>query len=151
MARIKDMLKEEIHKSSEFQRNNFGLQMGDGYPDMVRELTHSSSVQALLIIGLQYAVSGAPRFLLTEHSGDPDVLQQQLLDNLPAFSGPLQMFYWGMQIGRRLQQEEDAVMKKMTEQVMVTCDHTSDWHKEHKPCSICGATHYDPDAKGQGL
>ena len=33
---------------------------------------------------------------------------------------------------------------------MKTCTHTSDWHKEMRPCSVCGASHSDEEAKDIG-
>jgi hypothetical protein len=113
MACIKEMLKDEIRTSGEFSKRNFGLQMGDDWPDMVKELTHSNIVVAVLSMGMMKSILGIPQFAMHSEATDPDTMQRVMLDNLDMFMTPLQMFYWGIQVGRKLQKEESETLQKM--------------------------------------
>jgi hypothetical protein len=46
------MLEEEMRTSDQFTKENFGLQIGDGYPDLVREIVKSDNLTGRLLIGL---------------------------------------------------------------------------------------------------
>jgi hypothetical protein len=46
------MLEEEMRTSDHFTKENFGLQIGDGYPDLVREIVKSDNLTGRLLIGL---------------------------------------------------------------------------------------------------
>jgi len=109
--RIKDMLKEEIKKSADFQKRNFGLRMGDGYPEMVKELCRSSTAVAHLCVGFVKTLAAAPSCGSgMPQATDADAMQEAMLERLPVFESQFDMMYWGIQIGRRMQREEDAAL-----------------------------------------
>ena len=107
---IRQMLEAEMEKSGEFAKSNFGLKVGDGYPELVREIGKSKFVGAslmlhVMIIGLSGG-QGIKQSFEREKGADVD-WEKVIIQNLDVFQGPIEMLYWGIEIGRRLQKEED--------------------------------------------
>lgn len=118
MPRIKELLKEQIKMSNEFSQKNFGLLMGDGFPEMVKEMFHSTTACSVLLGGLVKTVLFFnPRKMAERPTDSPESQEAFMMDNIDVFRSQLDMFYWGIQIGRRLEREEAAAMKSIEDQM----------------------------------
>lgn len=111
------MLEEEMRTSDQFTKENFGLQIGDGYPDLVREIVKSDNLTGRLLIGLiTSSLSGRELALsmkegMTENRLD---ISSVILQNIGDM--PLSMLYWGIQIGRKLEQESAKSLAELEKQ-----------------------------------
>jgi hypothetical protein len=115
---IKAMLDEEIVASGEFTKRNFGLQVGDGYPEIVREIVKSNRVTGHLMVMLLGAALGGRGVSedlsrLRAQGGENLDMSRTILDNIEVFTAPLEFFYWGMQVGRKLERQEAAMLQNM--------------------------------------
>lgn len=108
-------LEQEVERSNEFTRDNFGLKVGDTFPEVARAVAQSKTLSGRLVIGL---VMGA----LTGKSVMDDVKGEGedapnfgpvILKHLEVFETPLALFYWGIQIGRRMEREEAQALSKL--------------------------------------
>jgi hypothetical protein len=113
---IKAMLDEEIVASGEFTKRNFGLQVGDGYPEIVREIIKSNRVTGHLMVMLLGAALGGRGVSedlakLRAQGGENLDMSRTILDNIEVFTTPLEFFYWGIQIGRKLERQESALLR----------------------------------------
>lgn len=118
------MLEEEIAASEKFTKENFGLRLGDGYPEMARELAASKRASMKLVanitriilnldeVGASIAALPSPDYGRDGGDQTPD-LSLVILDNQGAFEPMLSMFYWGIQVGRRMEREQAAALKAM--------------------------------------
>lgn len=108
-----ERLEAEIAKSEQFTKNNFGLQIGDEYPEMVRELAKSEKVSIRLIMGLVMGSFGGKEISeclkLQSEDGKPD-LSTAILRNAAVFETPLALFYWGVQVGRQIEREQSSLI-----------------------------------------
>ena len=117
---IRNMLDEEIVASGDFTRQNFGLQVGDGYPEIVREVVKSSRVSGhLMVMLLASALCGKDvaeslaQMKDANKSEHEDRMAKTILDHFEVFNTPLEFFYWGMQVGRKLERQESAMLRDM--------------------------------------
>jgi hypothetical protein len=113
------MLEEEIAASDAFTQENFGLAIGDGFPEMVRELLKSDKLVDTLIISFITANMS--------HHKVAELLQEMkrvdgkvdygrlIMRNLKAFETTLAMLYWGVQMGRRMEREAAQQLARMSE------------------------------------
>jgi len=110
------MLDSEIENSDRFTKENFGLRVGDGFPEMVREIVKSEKLPPWLIIGLVMGGlcgKGIAESLKDSPSGEKADFGQVILNNVSVFDTPLAMLYWGIQIGRKLERESAAFIDAM--------------------------------------
>lgn len=113
------MLEEEMRTSDQFTKENFGLQIGDGYPDLVREIVKSDNLTGRLLIGLiTSSLSGRELALSMEKGMAENHLDigSVILQNINIFNMPLSMLYWGIQIGRKLEQESARSLAELEKQ-----------------------------------
>ena len=111
------LLESEMQTSDAFTKENFGLQVGDGFPELVREVVKSEKVQERLMIGLvlgslsgkELAESMKSQNLKTLNGEKMD-MSQIILKNIVAFDTPLALLYWGIQIGRKMERESAAAL-----------------------------------------
>lgn len=114
------MLEEEMERSTQFTRDNFGLKVGDTFPDVVRSVAASENIGMKLMINVVMgAMMGKS---MTEDmptapgpSGKLD-FSPLILKYLNAFELPISLLYWGIQIGRRMEREESEVLDKLSTQ-----------------------------------
>lgn len=111
MKTIADRLLEEIERSSEFTRRNYGLKLGSDFPEMSRELIgNRRTVEQLASLWLFEQVeqrNTLRRIAATGRSMD----QATLIVDFPETVETLFSFlYWGIQIGRHLEQEQAAAL-----------------------------------------
>lgn len=103
-----ELLESEMESSERFTKENFGLQVGDGFPEMVREVLKSDKVAMKLIFGMILQnLSGkgiADSFKDLPEGTKPD-FGQVVLKNVGAFDTPLALLYWGIQVGRKMERE----------------------------------------------
>ena len=112
------MLDEEITASDKFTRENFGLQVGDGFPEMVREVLKSEKLSMRLLLGLlTTGLSGKEiaESMREMPSGQKPDFGNVILNNLTAFEAPLALLYWGIQIGRKMESESAAALNSLDE------------------------------------
>lgn len=111
-----ELLQEEQEASQKFSKENFGLMVGDEFPEMVRELAAVKDLPLKVIMHIAVVMLSDPKKLLSavarEDGGEPDWLAV-VRGNMPAFELPFSMFYWGVRIGRRLQRQEDEALRVM--------------------------------------
>lgn len=116
MTNIKTMLEAEIQASENFRKQNFGLLVGDGFREITQEILNSQKVTGLLFVSLMMGALGgkeiADAMKKQQDQLKPD-LGQIVKDNLNIFQTPLEMLYWGIQIGRKLQQEETQALRDL--------------------------------------
>lgn len=112
MPSIKEMLEAEQAASKKFTNENFGLKVGDGFPDVVREFAASKLAPHLVIALVMSALMGKSVVddIPKEQDGKWDDV---ILKHLAVFEAPLSMLYWGIQIGRKLEREESAALKRL--------------------------------------
>jgi hypothetical protein len=110
----KEMLEQEIKLSTKYTKENFGQQVGDGYPEMVREVAQSQEAVMQLILSLTLGMLSGKEISksMGEHA-KKDEMHKIVLENSVCFQGQLSMLYWGINIGRKLQQEEDRMIKNL--------------------------------------
>ena len=108
----KEMIEAEMKESEEFSKRSFGMKVGDGFPEMVRELVSSEVVAAKLYIGILAAnlLGREAVKALDIDSGKPQ-FEKAILDNLLTFEQPLSLFYWGVQVGRKMERESIAALR----------------------------------------
>lgn len=109
--KIAGMLAVEMAKSDKFTSENFGLKVGDTYPEMVRELIEEKKVQVLLM----------------KHYLTQQLMGKQILDKVTPgdffslakvpeiFDLPMSMLFWGVEIGRQLEREQAAALQSTGE------------------------------------
>lgn len=115
MATYRELLESEIKASDAFTKANFGMKVGDGFPEMVRELVNSEPLAMRLFINLAAAVllgKQAVKDINIESGRSPDY-STAILNNIEAFETPLAMFYWGVQIGRKMERDSAAALRNM--------------------------------------
>ena len=111
---IRTMLEKEMETSERFTKENFGLQLGDEYPDMVREVAKSEKLGMKLILGLlmgSFSGKGIGESLEKSKEGEKMNLAPVIIKNLSAFDISLSLLYWGIQIGRQLEKEQAETLK----------------------------------------
>ena len=111
---IRTMLEKEIETSERFTRENFGLQLGDEYPEMVREVVKSEKLSMKLILGLMmgsFSGKGIGESMEKCKEDEKLNLAPVIIKNLPAFDMPLSLLYWGIQIGRQLERQQAETLK----------------------------------------
>jgi len=101
------LLEDEIHSSKQFTQQNFGLKVGDGFPEMVREIVGSKEVSAQLLVNLMMVGLCGKDVAdsLKRTDGRSSELAVAGLENSLGFETPLSMFYWGVQVGRKMEKE----------------------------------------------
>jgi hypothetical protein len=110
MQSIKDMLEAEMKASQQFTNENFGLKVGDSFPEMVREVVKYDHFAMQLI--MQLAIGGIMGLdVVKDISMMGEDRHKQpwgpiILQHLFVFEMPLSLLYWGMQIGRKLERDE---------------------------------------------
>jgi hypothetical protein len=108
------MLEDEMKASDQFTRENFGLQVGDGYPELVREIVKSDTISARLLLGLVLSgMCGKEVVKSMKEVGDKRDLGNAIVKNLPAFDTPLAFLYWGIQIGRKMERESAGMLDSL--------------------------------------
>jgi hypothetical protein len=103
----KEMLKEDVERSKEFTTANFGLMVGDEFPEMAKELMAMDEIGSKLVfrtIVAALAASDIAKDLPEPGDGSPD-WARIISKHMTAFELPLSLFYWGVQIGRRQARE----------------------------------------------
>ena len=111
---IRTMLEKQMETSEQFTKENFGLQLGDEYPEMVREVVKRDKLGMKLILGLlmgSFLGKGIGESLEKAKEGEKMNLAPVIIKNLPAFDTPLSMLYWGIQIGRQLERQQAEALK----------------------------------------
>jgi hypothetical protein len=118
---INELLEREMSASEEFTKSNFGLKVGDDFPELAREICRGGKLPLRLIIGV---VMGAlmGKSLAEEMAALPRDQRAKLdmgpivLRNIELFELPLSLLYWGIQIGRKTEREEVGAMQRMENQ-----------------------------------
>ena len=116
----KQLLEAEMEASDRFTKENFGLQVGDGFPELVREVAKSEKVNMRLIVGLLMGGLSGKEFtesLKPKPDGDKPDFSAAILKNFSAFDTPLAFLYWGIQIGRKMERESAAALNALDKQV----------------------------------
>lgn len=107
--KIKDVLEQEISKSSEFTANNFGTMYGKEFPLMVNDIVESKSICALLLLDVCISGMGCKKLADDLASLGEEDNKKAILKNLQTFSGALSMLYWGIEIGKKIAKQENEV------------------------------------------
>lgn len=109
MQRIVDMLEEEMGKSIKYTEKNFGSMIGDGFPELVTEVSTSSTVAMQLVAGMaltSLTCGALAEPLKNMPRDDRTAIGRVVRDNAALFQSPLGMLYWGIEIGKRLGKEQ---------------------------------------------
>ncbi len=114
-------LESEMDASDHFTKENFGLQVGDGFPELVREVVKSEKLAARLMIGLVLASMSGSKLAESMKAevpyGQKLDMSKVILENISAFDTSLAMLYWGIQIGRKMERESVEALKGMDTQI----------------------------------
>lgn len=119
LKKLSQMLKDEIKASMQFEQSNKGLRVGSDFDEVTKDILHSDTVCSILVAGATLAFQQGPGPLvksMLSSNGQPGCGEDIILNNKPIFVSPLQMFYWGMQVGRKLQKEEIDLLASITVQ-----------------------------------
>ena len=116
-----EMLQEEVDRSKKFTEENFGLMVGDEFPEMVKELASVDGVCGALVatyaMSFLHTKSLLMEFKETAKTPDGSVDWLRVIrGNMATFELPLSLFYWGVQVGRRLQSAEQNAWKGVKEE-----------------------------------
>lgn len=102
------MVEAEMMASKKFTEENFGLKVGDGFPELVREIAKSDKLTISLFMNV---VLGA--LMGKDMAEDAKVPEGQkpdfgavILKHLTIFEGPLSLLYWGIEVGRKMEAAE---------------------------------------------
>lgn len=108
------MLEEERGKSKAFRDANFGQMVGDGFPEMAMELADAVGQETLLKTMLAPLIG---KKLIDEVTSLPEGVtpdwRRLVRENMTMFELPFGLFYWGVQVGRRLEREEAETLRRM--------------------------------------
>ena len=123
-SQIRTMLESEIKTSGNFTKENFGMKIGDDFPEIVCEIIKSPHVTArLLVMLLAIGIGGKDAAMALSESaretGEENkekVIQKAILSNFDAFDTPFEFFYWGIQIGRKLERQQTEALKSIETQ-----------------------------------
>jgi len=113
---IRTMLETQMETSKEFTSLNFGLAIGDDFPEMVKEVIKSDKVAASLLCNLLLVGLTAPSIgkslqpSLSNPDGHPH-LPDVILKHFDTFKPQLEFLYWGIQIGRQLERQQTETLK----------------------------------------
>lgn len=110
------MLEEEMTASKEFTQYNFGLKVGDSFPELVREIVTSREIQTALMINLVMTGLCGPdvaKAMKEDMSHGVSDLTGPIMKNIHVFETPFAMLYWGIQMGRRIERESAEAMQKL--------------------------------------
>ena len=113
MASYKELLESEMQASEEFTHRNFGLKIGDEFPDMVRELVSSDKISVRLLLSLLMGAMMGNKVGESLKDGDRASAGRAVLNNLTIFETPLALFYWGVQVGRKMERESASVLQNI--------------------------------------
>jgi len=120
MQDIKDLLKAEIEKSNVYSKRNFGLITGDGFREMVEDLLKSKGFTMFLLTAYMTNIMGTSDLAeWAKNSGKLgseitiDGLRDMIRDNIDTFRPLLEMLYWGINIGRKLERDEQDTLRQM--------------------------------------
>jgi hypothetical protein len=103
MKTIAQRLKEQQARSDEFTRKSFGLPIGDGYMELVREITGNTDLaRKMAIAGVLNLF--ALRVNVLASSAEAAAASPNI------YSIPLEHLYWGIEIGREMEREQAAVL-----------------------------------------
>lgn len=110
------MLKEERERSKKFKEANFGLMTGDGFPEMVVELAGEVGQEIFFRIVLASLLG---KEALKEIASLPEGVAPDwthlVRKNMNIFELPFSLFYWGVQVGRRMEREEAQSLRILEE------------------------------------
>lgn len=97
--KISEMVVREMNRSETFTKENFGLQIGSGFPELARELISSKAIQKDLLKQYMHTV-------LSKVDVPKDGLGEWVRSNPSLYQNSFSYLYWGIQIGRELQKLE---------------------------------------------
>ena len=111
--KIKEILEEVIKESDAYPKKNFGQMVGEGFSDFAKEATSSESLCMHLMLGLLFAgmMGKDVTESLAKMKDKSQAMSPVILENMTVFSTPLSMLYWGIEIGKRLEKENQEVNK----------------------------------------
>lgn len=117
-TQIKTMLEAEMKASTEFTTRNFGLAVGDDFREIVEETLQSKKISTMLALNPLMALMVGPKFgqwmeKNTASQGEENFMGKGILANFEAFKIPMEFLYWGIQVGRKLAQQEADALKTM--------------------------------------
>jgi hypothetical protein len=112
------LLEEQIDASDKFTRENFGLQVGDDFPEMVREVVKCEKLSMRLLLSMvttSLSGKGIAQSLADMPGGKMPDFGEVVLKNHTVFETQLAMLYWGIQIGRKMEHESAAALNSLDE------------------------------------
>jgi hypothetical protein len=126
MKNVLDMLLEEMKRSDDFKSEHYGAIGGEDYPDIADQVLNNHRGATLLMMAFMKSTSGIPKMAcyMQEHGMDGETLESGevvakfMRDNFDTFRPWLDMLYWGIKIGRKLEREDgkiDETLKRMEE------------------------------------
>ena len=110
------MLEQEMAASNEFTQNNFGLMLGDEFPEMCAELMKIDSLMSQMFMRTALgalSLRGAVDEVAALPEGEKPNWSLLSRKNIKAFELPLSLFYWGVKVGRRLEAEQNRALSDL--------------------------------------
>lgn len=146
MKTIKDLLQEELKRSRDYQLEHFGAYTGDGFEDLVRELSRSKTFFSLLQLGLMNALEGVAQAKIPDSMKieNADDAEKFVIQNLNLFRDQLNMLYWGIQVGKRLAKEQDEI-DKVTQKLVAEAGQVAEAKAD--VCGVCEKSFESGDIK----
>lgn len=111
--KISAMLEEEIKRSETYAEDNFGAPMGSDWAEITREILANEpacvSIFARFMAAMLSKTEIAEKMKIVKEGSIPE-----LLVKMPKiYINAAEFFYWGIQIGRRLEREQAAMLKNL--------------------------------------
>jgi hypothetical protein len=112
--KIRELLVEQMETSREFTKKNFGLAVGSAYPELVRECLADEKIALELFTSWVKVILLKPDSLFDEETMKSPSAMVNADPSL--YDTGMKFFYWGIQIGRALEQEETKVLDRLAKE-----------------------------------
>jgi len=113
MPSIKEMLEAKQEASEQFTEDNFGLKVGDGFRELVLEFAASEKLAPMLVMNLAFGALLGKEVISDIPKEKGASWAPAIIKHLAVFEQPLSLLYWGIQVGRKLEREEQEALKRM--------------------------------------
>lgn len=122
MKTYANRLKDKRAESSKFTTDNFGLKLGNDYPQIATELLKDDAFISDALMSTLFTIISADRLKAAiEKNGIDDVsekperfkLENVIRDSPFSYENLLKYLYWGIQIGRDLGHEQAQTLAKL--------------------------------------
>ena len=111
---IAELLAQEMETSKQFANENFGTKIGSDYGPIVLECIDNERVRVAILMSFiknSFSAKGVAEAVPANADQLPNFIRRT-----PAiYQTPAEFFYWGIQVGRKLEREQAAALSQIAE------------------------------------